>query len=425
MEEKNRKINIKIFPLYKMISWDLLFYYSTIFLFLTQVKDITASQFFLSEAFYTVSKFVSQVPITILVDKLGKRNSLITGNILITMGMFMILTLVNFNSLLLAQLLWALGYTIKGIVESNILYDSLPEGKKRGPIFSKIDGKASSYYYYVDAITAFSAGFLYVINPYIPIICSLLLCIISSVLSFRFKEIKKDEIKKEKNRNSVKDSIKQLKYSVRYIFKSKRLSLLIIFFGIFSGVLSICGSLRGSLLTDLKVPEQYFGVIVAMMQLASGIGSKNQEKIQNRFKNRTLALLSIPTTVTCILIGFMSNSLLPIKAVIIFVVIMLLIQSTIKGPFYILMDRYLKNFTDSNMRTRIDSIKNFLGSVSSTLMNLIISFLLSITNTANAYIIIGSICTVTMVLLLDYMRGKVGLKAEEYKKSEINFVEIK
>ena len=35
--QKMRKINMRIFPTYKKISWDYLFYYTIDFLFLTQI----------------------------------------------------------------------------------------------------------------------------------------------------------------------------------------------------------------------------------------------------------------------------------------------------------------------------------------------------------------------------------------------------
>lgn len=38
--KKYKKKNVKIFPIYKMVSLDLLFYFPIIFLFLTQVKRI-------------------------------------------------------------------------------------------------------------------------------------------------------------------------------------------------------------------------------------------------------------------------------------------------------------------------------------------------------------------------------------------------
>ena len=53
MEERNR--NVKLFPIYKMISWDLLFFYSIIFLYLVQVKNLSAPQVLLAEALYNVA----------------------------------------------------------------------------------------------------------------------------------------------------------------------------------------------------------------------------------------------------------------------------------------------------------------------------------------------------------------------------------
>ena len=50
--EQNK--NIKLFPIYKMISWDLLFFYAIIFLYLVQVKNLSAQQVLFAEALYNV-----------------------------------------------------------------------------------------------------------------------------------------------------------------------------------------------------------------------------------------------------------------------------------------------------------------------------------------------------------------------------------
>ena len=74
---KIKKFNAKLFPIYKMFSWDLLFYYSVSFLFLTQVKGFTTSNVLILDAVYTISKFISQIPcinITELIRK-KKRNN--------------------------------------------------------------------------------------------------------------------------------------------------------------------------------------------------------------------------------------------------------------------------------------------------------------------------------------------------------------
>ena len=79
MEEKSR--NIKLFPIYKMISWDLLFYYAIIFLYLVQVKQLSAPQVILADALYNVAIMFFIIPSGKIVDKFGKKNSVIIANI--------------------------------------------------------------------------------------------------------------------------------------------------------------------------------------------------------------------------------------------------------------------------------------------------------------------------------------------------------
>ena len=80
--EENKKNNIRIYPIYKMLSWDLLFYYSIIFLFLTQAKGISAADVLLGESLYPIFKFILLIPLTAFIGKIGKRKSLIIANLM-------------------------------------------------------------------------------------------------------------------------------------------------------------------------------------------------------------------------------------------------------------------------------------------------------------------------------------------------------
>ncbi len=92
------------------------------------------------------------------------------------------------------------------------------------------------------------------------------------------------------------------------------------------------------------------------------------------------------------------------------------------GPFSTLIRQYLNNFTNSSLRTKISSSYNMLESVFRFVICLFASFLLRYTTTANTFIIIGCIATVVVVLMLDHMRYKVGLKPEEYKEEYIKIL---
>ena len=306
MEITKEEKNIRLYPIYKMLSWDLLFYYSINFLFLTQIKNISPADVLLGEALYPIFKSILLMPLTALITKIGKRKSIIIANLINAFSILSYIVAKNFAYVVIGQFLSAIAFDLKGLAETNLLYDSLPKDEKRGSQFSKIDGKGTSWYYYADAITTLASGFLFVINGYIPFILCFIFCIISTLLSFKFNDIKKEDAQENIN---FKTYIKDLKHSFKYMLQSNRLRYLMILGGIFWGFLSTLISLRSGLLKQIGLSEEYFGIIFAVFGIISGITAKNQNRIHNLYRNKTLAYLTVPASISCILTGFfvMSN----------------------------------------------------------------------------------------------------------------------
>lgn len=187
-EQMIRKNNMRIFPIYKMFAWDLLFHYAISFLFLTQVKGFSASQILFADAFYSLFRIVFQVFCINIVDQIGKQKSLLLANTLITISMLLIIVVPNIPLLIFSYFFQAIGYNLKGLCEPTILSDSIPKSNFSSSIYSKIDGKGSSLYYMFDSISSISTGFLYVINPYIPMILCFICCLISTILTLALYE---------------------------------------------------------------------------------------------------------------------------------------------------------------------------------------------------------------------------------------------
>jgi len=415
---RHRKNNVKVFPIYRMVAWDLLFYFPIIFLFLTQVKGLTASQVLFADAFYTLANTFWQLPVTSLVDKIGKKNSLIVGNILYALSILAMIFMQNYYQLLVIQFIYALGYSIKGICESNILYDSLPKTKKRGKFFSKIEGKAASYFFLTDAISSVIAGFTFAINGYIPMVLCFIFCVISTIISFKFRHttIKEEKVKPV----GIGEYTTQIKDSFKFFLKSKRIKSLIIFNALFMGLIYGIINLRSSMLYEMQVPEQYFGIIFALLQLSASMTARLTEQIHNNFKNRTLTYLAIPVTVSCIIIGFIGSDPLS-RSSLILIFLLYLLQYAIKGPYQSLISRYLNNFTNTKIRPKISALKNLSANLFTAIISMLCAIMLEYTTTANTFIVVGCISTIFIVLLLDYMRSRVGLKPEQYSKEDIKY----
>lgn len=419
-EIQNKKINARLYPIYKMLSWDLLFYYSIIFLYLVQAKNFSASQVMLGEAFFTASCFVLQIPIGLLVDKIGKKRSLVIANICMCLFSFILLIIQNFNQLLIGYFIDAIGYVLRTVCETNILYDSLPIGKRRGNLYSEIDGIGASRYYVVDAITSLIAGYAFVLNPYLPIIFCFIANIISTILATRFRSIKLQNEQVEV-KEGVREYFRQLGEAIRFTKKSKRIFCLLLYFGLVSGLIYNLTTFRSSVLEGISIPEHYFGIIFAISQMVAAICAKAQIFIHKRFRNKTLAVLGIPLTISCIIIGFLAmiGTSTTFKVII---VLLFVFQGAIKGAYNVLIYRYLNNFTNRKIRTKLATIRNMFYNISSILISLFGAMLLNYTDSANTIIIVGCMMTILIILLLDYMRGKVGLKPEQYKKEDLKYM---
>ncbi len=415
---RHKKKNVRIFPIYKTVSWDLLFYFPIIFLFLTQIKGFSASQVLYADAFYTLANTFWQLPVTSLVDRIGKKNCLIIGNVLYSASILAMIFMQNYYELLLIQFIYALGYSIKGVCETNILYDSLPASKKRGKIFATIDGKSSSYFYLFDAVSSIIAGLTFAINGYIPMVLCFLCCVASTVISFKFRHtvIVEDKVQPI----SLKEYIGQIKASMKFSIKSSRVKLLLLSNALFLGLSLGIVNLRSSMLSEMQVPEAYFGIIFAILQFAAAITARYSERIHKIFRNKTIAVLTIPTTVSCILIGFIGKDTLS-KSSLILVVLLFSLQYATKGPYRALLARYLSNFTNRKIRPKLTALRNLSSNLLTAVVSAVCAFLLEITTTANTFIIIGCITTIAAVLLVDYMKGKVGLRPSQYSKEDLKY----
>ena len=75
-----RKRNMRIFRIYKRLAWDYLFLYTIELLFLTEIKGISASDVMLKSTFHAFFSIVLQLPANIIVEFLGRKNSIILGS---------------------------------------------------------------------------------------------------------------------------------------------------------------------------------------------------------------------------------------------------------------------------------------------------------------------------------------------------------
>lgn len=411
-----RKLNMKLYPIYRMISMNVLFYDAVKVLFLTQVKGISNANVVFLETIYAFFKMFLQIPMTPIVTKLGKRKSIILGNILLATELIITLLSTSYMHLILAQLISSLAWSFKSIAECPLLSASIPEAKSKNKIFSKIDSKGHSKFCYISAIATLMSGFLYEINPYLPISLALAFVGVSIIISFNFMEIEE----KEKIENkTIKESIIEVKEDFKFIFKSPRLKSLLLMQGFMWGIICLFGTYQNTLLKDINVPAKYIGIILAALDIIQGISSTKADKFNTKYKNKSLTYLSLRMTIGIGIAGgvvVLGLSRIPQLAIIIFTYVIRLHD---KGVFQIIKKNYMSNFMTPDILTKIYSANSVICSVFRMSISFIGSMLLNIVTIEYAMVIVGIIFSIVTLIFSKYMKTRIGLKLEEYTEKDI------
>lgn len=425
LEEKvlaeKRKINMKLFSIHRMLTFDLLFYYAIKFLFLTQIKGFEAGDIVVASAFWGVFKVIFQIPVTTIVDKIGNRKALIMADLLQAFSVALVMLSNSLPILIVANLFGAMAHAMKEVAEPAILNLSIPEAENRSQIYSRIDGKAVGNYYIISAISAILSGILFDINGYIPMTVCIVTLILSSVIASRFYNIKQEETAQSKQR--YKTYFRDLKLAFSFIFNSRRLKALMLYSGIMYGMIMVMGTYEMGLLDEVGISATGTGIIYAIMQLVAGISSKQSDKFHKKYRNKSLSNIGIGYTIACLVAG--AVAILPILQFLIIgiVIVAYVVRYLDTGFFYVLIKKYITNFSNEEVANKVYSAYGLVTGLGNALICALGTVIVSHTSITKSMIIFGVLFLAVMLIVLQYMKTRVGLKPQEYRKKDINYKE--
>lgn len=408
--------NLKLYPRYRRLARDFLFFYTINVLFLTQIKKIDMSAVVLVDTFYSLFVVILQIPISLIIDKVGRKKGIILGNLCNVIYLILVMNSSNSFHLICAELLSASGFSFKDIAETALLNESIEEAQEeKSKLFAHIQGKAVSGYYILSAVSMIISGFIYGINPYLPMIFSLIITIIVLLMSTRFSEPVLVNIEKEN-----KDRI-TLKASILFAFKSKRCRSILLFGSVFFGVISVLATYEICLIEELNIPTGIIGIMFAALNIISAVSSNAQNKVQNIFKNKTLTFLGISISLVCVFAGMAANMNASILIIMGIITVLYILKYWIVGVYLVLISKYLSNFTDERIDTRLFAIYSFTTSIISAIFGIVAARFVEVMSTADAMITFGSVTLVIFLVVLIYIKNKLGLKPEEYSEYELQF----
>lgn len=209
------------------------------------------------------------------------------------------------------------------------------------------------------------------------------------------------------------------------MLKSERVKSLILFAAIMRGITSILSNYEISMMEELEVPASYLGILFAMLGIVAGMATKKQEELHNKLRNKTLTILGLSIVGSCIFAGIFGIIAKIYPVAILCIIGFYMAKYALVAMYDPLIEKYLTNFTNEEIDTKIFTANNFLKGISGAISGILAAFLLDRMETAYCMIIIGVIFGLLILLVNQFMKVRVGLKPEEYSKEEVKYDKIK
>ena len=416
-EELRRKHNIKLYPFYEMLAYDLLFFYAIKIIFLNEVKGFSASQIVLGSAIYSIVAIIAQIPMTEWVYRLGKKKMMVFGDLLVLISCTLLFVVNNMAVFIIYEIFFSIGQGIKRITESNLLSQSIPKSKFQNEIFIRIDKKGYGRYFVFSAISAIVAGYLYKINPYIPIICTFIISLIVFFISFGFYDFEK--ITDAKVQKEEKKYIKDLKSTMSFVFNSKRLRALFLYSSVIWGIIILITNYELTIMQEIGASATLLGYAYALFELLIGLGSKFALRYNDIFKKHSLFLLLVFYGSICSVVGIVANTQMDISIRLGIVIFFLGTLALLIGIAQIISRKYLNSFTNNKVLPSIYSVEFIINNIFSMIITFLGSVLLLKVNIIYAFIVLGGVIFVVAFLISFYAKDKLGLKPDEYTDKDI------
>ncbi|WP_323174191.1 MFS transporter [Natrialba sp. PRR66] len=142
-------------------------FYRPILILYLLAQGLTYTQVALLEGLYALTTVLGEVPTGYLGDRLGRRNSLLVGTILITVALIGIGLTGTFPVLIGFYIIWSMGYNFRSGSDDAWLYDTLAE-RSSSMAFTTVKGRGVAAGLFVGGLGSILGGYLGQIDLSLP-----------------------------------------------------------------------------------------------------------------------------------------------------------------------------------------------------------------------------------------------------------------
>ena len=284
-QEKYLKKFVKIYPYLKGATDDLLFFIAIDSLFYTVAKGLSAQQIVFLTTMSSMFSLFFRMTLIKVIKKIGNTKSVRLGmGLLLTSSLF--ITFGNsYLWIMIGKIIYEIAWVFKDMEGVMLKNNLIVLGK--ADEYAKVSNIGMNVYSFLTLIVALSSGFLFNINPYLPMYLCITICLGAFIIYFYMKDISNDNIIITENKKKVK---------VKF---SKIIWIILLSYAIFFGAV-IEGQYNGKLLIqyelsniyDISKVSMYLGIIVTISRVSRLLSNIIFGKVYYKIKDKSLLILT-------------------------------------------------------------------------------------------------------------------------------------
>lgn len=299
-------------------------------------------QIFILEASYAVMLLIFEIPSGYFADIFGRKRSMIVGSLLSCIGIGVFVFSSTFIGFLLGEMILGIGGSFISGAEEALTYETLLSTHQEGR-YKEIQGTMFLSGRIASIISNVSSGLLAMIFFRLPFYATLIPFLLTFFLSFILQEPKRHTEKFE--------TWPHFKKILHETVVHKKLFSFLIFAAIPPGFFLMSFWLYQKYMLFVELPLAYFGIIIAVMSISAGLGSKYAEKIEWYFTPK-VSLIMVPflAIVVWLLLASVKSA---------WMLTLFPVTSFLWGFFQPVFQDYIQKMVGSDRRATILSLRSF------------------------------------------------------------------
>ena len=305
-------------------------------------KWLSMQQIFMLEAAFSAMMLIFEIPSGYFADIFGRKKSLIAGSFFGALGIAAFAFSSDFTGFFVGEILTGIGISFVSGAEEAITYETLLQSHQEGR-YKKVQGKIFLYGRLASIISNISGGLLAIIIIRLPFYASLLPFLLAFILSLTLQE---------PQRHTEKFATwPHFKKILKETVANKELISFLAFAAIPPGFFLMSFWLYQKYMLSVELPIAYFGFVIALMSITSGIGSKYAQEIET-YLTPKISLVIVPSlaVIVWLILAYVKS---------IWALILLPVTGFLWGFFMPVFQDYIQKMVSSDRRATIFSVRSF------------------------------------------------------------------